>query len=175
MESILITGFGPFLNVGENPSQWLAERSALPFRILEVSFQGVEEFLASGETEGFDTLLHLGVAGGAERMRFETTARNVIGPTHDVLGEVQGPGKIDAFGPPQIGATLWDVPSAFVDTEVSQPSVDAGGYLCNYLLYRSLQVHPGKRVGFLHVPPVEKMDLERQLGVLWDVLGLIEG
>lgn len=173
MGNIFITGFGPFLAVDRNPSQWLAENCGLPHRILEVSFRAVDEFVASGEADGFDTLLHLGVAGGAERMRLETTARNVISPTPDVLGEVHGPAKIDPFGPPQLASTLWTDAAYLTDTESTQPSVDAGGYLCNYLLYRSLQTHPTKQVGFLHVPPEEKMPLERQRKELEDVLELL--
>lgn len=170
---ILITGFGPFLSFGENPSQWLAERSGMPHRILEVSFRGVEEFIESGETTDYTALLHLGVAGGAERFRFETVARNYIGATPDVLNEVHGPAKIDPFGLPQLSSTLWTMPEAAVVTDMTEPSVNAGDYLCNYLLYRSLKSHPEKRVGFLHVPPADKMPLEKQLGVLQDVLQLI--
>ncbi len=171
---IFVTGYGPFLNFGENPSQWLAENSGLPHRILEVSYKAVDEFIASDEASAYDTLLHLGLAGNADRFRFETTARNSIGKTPDALGEIHGPTKIDPFGLPQVASTLWKDPACFVETERSHPSTDAGDYLCNYLLYKSIIAHPGKRVGFLHIPPPTAIALKGQLEFLKEVITILQ-
>ncbi|MFQ3677000.1 MAG: hypothetical protein SNJ74_03555 [Fimbriimonadaceae bacterium] len=162
---LLITGFGPFGNVEDNPSAWLAERLGPPFRILDVSYGAVDALVEELAADPPDALLLMGVAAGSERMRLETTGRNHVGAVADVEGIVAGPGPIDPFGPPQLGSTLWRAPVFFEENEMWEPSVDAGSYLCNYALYRCLRSLPGAAVGFLHVPLPDQMPLERQLEV----------
>jgi pyroglutamyl-peptidase len=171
---MLVTGFGPFGSVGENPSALLAESCGKPFQILEVSFEAVDDFLYGLDPSSFDRLLLMGVAGGADRFRIETVARNEIGPTPDVLGAVGGPGPIDPRLPFRLSASLWTAPELWFDCEDRQVSVDAGTYLCNYAFYRALSLFPGKPVGFLHVPTADKMPLERQQACLQEVIGQLE-
>jgi pyrrolidone-carboxylate peptidase len=54
-------------------------------------------------------------------------------------------------------------------------SADAGCYLCNYLYYRALRRLPGKRVGFVHVPPLDVLPFEDQRRVLAGLIDRIEG
>jgi pyroglutamyl-peptidase len=167
---LLVTGFGPFLSVDENPSALLAEKSGFPHHVLEVSFAAVDAFLEQLDSNSFDRLLMIGVARGAEKMRIELVARNLIGETPDVLDVVQGPGPIDPTAPAQLGGTLWRSPSLLNETDHWIPSVDAGTYLCNYIYFRALQAFPNKEIGFLHVPPLAVMPIERQHAILKDVL-----
>jgi pyrrolidone-carboxylate peptidase len=51
-------------------------------------------------------------------------------------------------------------------SSVVTASVDAGSYLCNYLLYRALLRFPEKRIGFLHVPAFSVVPFEEQICVL---------
>lgn len=167
---VLVTGFGPFGDVGDNPSAWLAERVGFECRVLEVSFAAVDEFVEEVSNNPPDALVLMGVAAGAERMRIETTARNEVGAVPDVRGEVAGPAPIDPLGPPQIGATLWRSPEFFQDNEYWETSTSAGTYLCNYVFYRCLKALPNTAVGFLHVPLADQMPLEQQLEVTRGIL-----
>ncbi|MEJ5171915.1 MAG: hypothetical protein WHU10_13085, partial [Fimbriimonadales bacterium] len=149
----LVTGFGPFGTFDENPSQALAERCSKPHEVLEVSFRGVDEFLRSLAESPPRRLLLMGVAGGATKLRVEWVARNAIGSHPDVRGEVYGPGPIDPRLPPNLAATLWTHEPYGQPSELWEPSVDAGTYLCNYAFFRSLASLTTTLVGFLHVPP----------------------
>lgn len=172
VDRLLVTGFGPFLDVEDNPSAILARGSGLPHRTLEVSFQAVDEFWASEELSDYDAVLMLGVAGKSERMRVETTAQNRIGATPDVLGCVHGPAQIDPTGPPQLGATLWHSADVWQEEEW-EISVDAGSYLCNYSLYTGLRRRLDLKIGFLHVPPADVLPLDQQAGQLTRIVSLL--
>jgi len=166
---LLVTGFGPFLDFGDNPSQKLAESSGCRHEILEVSFKAVDEFVVGLDPDSFDTWLAIGLASKAETMLVETVGHNKIGATPDVRGEVHGPGKIDPVAPPMLAATLW--PAALLsETDIRRPSTDPGGYLCNFLLFRALQQFPEKRVGFLHIPSFEMVPFETQIEELRFIL-----
>ena len=166
--SLLVTGFGPFLDHVDNPSALLARASGERFEVLEVSFSGVDAFLEGLAPHGFDSWLALGLAAKATGMLCETVGSNRIGPQPDVRGEVHGPGLIDPAGPPHFSSSLWHG-SVFESEELAM-STDAGGYLCNYLLYRALRRFPEKRIGFLHVPPFSAIDMDRQTALLRKVL-----
>ncbi|MFM9872505.1 MAG: hypothetical protein ACKVQS_03450 [Fimbriimonadaceae bacterium] len=157
-EKLLVTGFGSFRDIDENPSGWLAGQ--LGGQVLEVSFAAVDEFLSGLDVEGFDVWLMIGVHGSAERMHLETVGRNFVGAGADVRGVVAGPGVIDPSLPPALSGTLFD---ADCEGEKACLTIDAGGYLCNYLYFLGLARFPGKRIGFLHVPRIEVMGLEDQL------------
>jgi pyrrolidone-carboxylate peptidase len=164
---LLVTGFGPFGNIAENPSSELAQTCGYDFRILEVSFRAVDELVESVLPD-YDALLAIGVNAAATKMAVETVARNDIGSTADVLGEVRGPGPIDPRLPQNIAATLW-TEELLCETEDWTQSTSAGNYLCNYLFYRAASCHPLKKVGFLHVPTFETLkiaDQERILGLI---------
>lgn len=172
---ILVTGFGPFGAVTDNPSGRLAETSGRPFRVLEVAYEAADAFLEALDPESFDILLMLGVATDRSSLTPELFARNSRGGTPDVRG-VSPEGPIEEGQPLLIESTLWD-PHLLAALEVVDDlhtSLDAGSYLCNYLSYRALRRFPEKRVGFLHVPPFEKVSEERQKAILADVLSRID-
>ena len=171
----LVTGFGPFGAIKENPSAKLAEGCGRPFRILEVALEASEDLLATLDPSTFDRLLLIGVAAGRKHVTPEVYGRNQIGRVKDVQG-------IDRFGPidPQ-GALL--LPSTLWTTEVLgellldphfHVSFDAGSYLCNFITYRALTRFPEKAVGFLHVPKPEDMPLPVQAEALQKVLAALE-
>jgi len=172
-DRLLITGFGPFLTIGENPSSVLARGSGCRNDVLEVSFKGVDTYIESLDPESFDTWLMLGVAGKAPKFRVELRAQNGIANIPDVLGEVHGPGPINPSGPHQLGTTLWHAPEWYVETDLREPSVDAGEYLCNYLYYRGLEAFPNHRIGFLHVPGMEFVSIDSQASELNRIVNII--
>lgn len=167
--NLMVTGFGPFGEFESNPSEALASQSGMPFEILEVSFRAVDSFIGRIKTSPPECLLCIGLAAKAERFRFETIAHNKIGPGADVRGEMWGPGPIDPAGPPMHSGSLWE-PIMLHESSMSEASMDAGGYLCNYLYFQALRQLPTANVGFLHVPPFEKIDRTTQALVLTELI-----
>jgi len=160
----LVTGFGPFNGVEENPSAWLAERSNVSFQVLEVSFRAVDAFLQHLASTPHHRILLLGVHGRARIQHQEMFARNLVGPHADVLGETRE-GIME--GPPVVGSTLFRGKPPVSGMKLT---FDAGTYLCNYIYYQALLRLPDRQFGFLHVPRFELMPAERQLD---NVRGLI--
>lgn len=170
----LVTGFGPFGNIEDNPSGILARTCGREFALLEVSFDAVDEWMASLDPASFDTLLLMGVNAGATAMNLEMIAHNRIGRTRDVRGTLPESKVIRPDGPWRLYTTLWDrrvgTSSYIREHEGIARSNNAGTYLCNYSYYLALYRFWNKRVGFLHVPPFEVMPCERQQQILQTLL-----
>lgn len=165
----LVTGFGPFLTNRENPSARLAETSGEPFRVLEVSYQAVTEFLDHLAPESFDRLLMIGLKGSGRKMLLETRGRNVVGSTPDVRKHIPEL-RVVREGEPRLKAsTLWGDHHRQLHPMIGR-STDAGGYLCNFILYEALHRFPEKQVGFLHVPPFHRLAESIQREVLQQIL-----
>lgn len=116
----------------------------------------------------------MGVSGGASKFRVELAARNKISATPDTEGNVKGPSSINEASPAILGTTLFWTPALLYPNERFELSTDAGGYLCNYLYFRCLEALQDRRVGFLHVPKLEKMAFGTQLDFVQFVLSEIE-
>ncbi len=142
----------------------------MPFSVIPVTFEAVDAELDRIAEESWDALLMLGLASKSATLRFETVAHNHISPAPDVEGTTWGPGPIDPAAPSQLHATLWRGLGAETETEQRSATTDAGGYLCNYILFRALQRFPDKPVGFLHVAEPALMPLDRQLEHVQEVL-----
>ena len=169
---LLITGFGPFRDVEENPSSLLAQDLAASLegaeaRTLEVSWEAVKEF-TQGDFSGFDGILMLGVSASAETLLIESVGRNSASPSPDVRGDVWGPGPLEASAPSLLASSLWQgrspLPGAW------EWSVDAGGYLCNALLFQMLLRHPELPAGFVHVPLFAIVDRDQQKQTLLEIV-----
>jgi pyroglutamyl-peptidase len=172
---LLVTGFGPFGTVTDNPSGRLAEGCGRPFQTLEVAYAAADAFVNELDPESFDALLMLGVATDRDTLTPEMYARNWRGDAPDVRG-TSLEGSIEEGQPLLIESTLWN-PHLLAELEASldlHTSLDAGSYLCNYFSYRALRRFPQKRVGFLHIPPFETVPQERQAEILAAVLANIE-
>lgn len=170
-----VTGFGPFLNVVDNPSGRLAEGSGRPHQVLEVAFEAVDRFLLSLDPSSFDRLVLLGVASGRKQVTPEMYARNQIGHTKDVRGNDRF-GPIDPNGELLLEGTLWEpeVVASLLPNSKLHMSLDAGSYLCNYTYYRALQTFPDKKVGFLHVPDVSAIPLDEQAVLVRRLIEAVE-
>lgn len=160
----LLTGFGPFLDVTDNPSGRLAallngalledvselrrpprEPVQVCGKVLAVRYDTcAAETLLAAKQIGAVGILGMGVARGATAPRVERTGRAAVGPTPDAGGV--------------IGSTLGSVPerrSAHADALAAalglRISDDAGAYVCNAWLYGVLggTTLPG---AFLHLP-----------------------
>ncbi|HZN67403.1 MAG TPA: hypothetical protein VFB66_19095 [Tepidisphaeraceae bacterium] len=167
----LVTGFLAFEGFEVNPSALLARSSGRPHELIEVAFDAVEEFLdrLAVAAPDYDSVLMLGVRGGGTRIEVERVARNHVGASPDVRGQVIGPAPIEPAGPDALYGTL------FPDDLHWPASHDAGCYLCNYVYYRALRrLPPTIRVGFGHVPPLNVVPLHEQQRDLSRLLELID-
>jgi pyroglutamyl-peptidase len=162
--TILVTGFGPFLDVKENPS-WEAIRDLDGTRIggariavarLDVTYaSAAEQLQAAIDRVRPDVVLALGVAPDSA-LRLETTARNLdTAASPDVAGEVRAGRKVRADGPATLPSRLpLEALRAALEADGFEvrASDDAGGYLCNHLFYELLTRRPTGVAGFVHVP-----------------------
>jgi pyroglutamyl-peptidase len=174
----LVTGFLAFAGFPINPSALLAESCGRRFHLLEVAYDAVDAFIADLDPQRFDRLLMLGVAGHSTRMRLEQVARNRTGGRRDVrnYSPFADAVAIDPAGADLLHGTLWTAcPTLLSETSYCRASDDAGDYLCNYIYYRALSRFGGTHaVGFLHVPPLEAIDLPTQQRLLAEILEAIE-
>jgi pyroglutamyl-peptidase len=165
---LLATGFGPFPGAPENPTEELMRRlagepaEAFGAGVLHAvalptdyaaSWAAMERLHAELRP---DVVVHFGLAAQSETIRIECVGRNAADAGRpDIGGHV--PSCLVEAGPARLAATfparaiLAALHAAGFAAELSD---DAGGYVCNATLYRSLHVAPpGRRVGFVHVPP----------------------
>lgn len=179
---ILITGFGPFPSVAANATSILvpqiaeATRQAMPgvtvaAHILPTEWETSLSLLdALRERLRPVAALHFGVSGRATGFEIETRGRNRCSISEDAAGRLPVDSQISPGGPEFLPATL---PAAYIVSRLrmrglpAQISRDAGGYLCNALLYRSLEISrvsgTHTRTGFIHLP--SSLVNERRPGV----------
>jgi len=162
----LITGFGPFGAVEDNPSAELASCFNRDHAVLDVSYDYVYEFWDALVKEGaYDTIICLGYAP-SPKMRLELFARNKVGETPDIHGKTWSTDFIVAEAPPCLGSTIMPpdlifAASHLLDGHYLELSTNPGDYLCNFLYYLMLAGHPGQ-VGFVHIPGFDVVPFERQ-------------
>jgi pyroglutamyl-peptidase len=168
---ILLTGFGPFPSVSENASSLLvpeiaAEASRI-FRGFAVRAELIPtEWRAGGlrlsllMTELRPAIaLHFGVSSKALGFVIEARGRNFASAVSDAAGELPSDRWIAPGGPDYLPTNL---PAALIVARLRRRGLpafisrDAGAYLCNAVLYRSLDIvrrsGPMMRNGFIHIP-----------------------
>jgi pyroglutamyl-peptidase len=193
---ILLTGFGPFPGIADNPSARLVESLAgtrsfaprnceLHTQVLPTEWGAVAtlvpQLLNSLQPH---VTIHLGVSRQAHSLRIERSAHNHIVPRRDAAGvlparrriHLDGPGRLDStVAVPRLAATLREngVPAT--------SSAHAGSYLCNFLYYHSLSWALSRDkaapVLFVHIPvaraeggPIEDADLLRGAELILDFM-----
>jgi pyroglutamyl-peptidase len=160
MSRILVTGFGPFPGVTDNPSEDLMRALEarvkhfkqlgilLEARTLPVVYGGLAARLSALIRETApDAILHFGVASRRKTISVETRAHNRRHPRAvDAQGAQPGSAILHVDGPATIGV---QIPAAKI---AAQTSRDAGRYLCNATLYETLRAQPHLPAGFIHIP-----------------------
>ena len=178
--TVLVMGFGPFLNITDNPATRVAldidgmRRGALRFvgRVMPVSFSrciaATEQALAEIQPE---VVVGVGVAQRREVITVEGIGRNIGGPTPDVDGVACSVLSLD--GPTERAVTLPVGPlAAGLGAVVGR---DAGRYVCNAWIYHMLctpRTEP--RIGFIHIPPAG-LNIDRLADVLAEMRGKNNG
>ncbi|MCC7252979.1 pyroglutamyl-peptidase I [Hyphomicrobium sp.] len=172
-DTILLTGFGPFPGVVDNASQRfvpkLAHLAARRFsahrvvaRILPTEWERAPQRLEDlYERERPKLVLQFGVSPNADSYVIETLARNARRPAEDASGALPRDSAVLRGGPETLAARLPAVDIQNRLHALSVPAVtsdNAGSYLCNAILYRSLicaeQISEPEAVGFFHIPQV---------------------
>ncbi len=158
---ILVTAFQPFAGRGVNGSATVAQRLAgeiiaggrvtvlvmpvrwgEPARQLPAAVARLQPRLLLGLGEGYAGLVTV------ERM-----GANLARPIPDEGQALPTAAQLEPAGPATRPARLDFAPEWFSAAALPvRASADAGGYLCNELLYRALG-EPVQRCGFMHLPP----------------------
>ncbi len=168
---ILLTGFGPFPGVPENASAVLVPRLAKAARDLFPDYDIVAEILPTewvaapqkvGDLlarPGTVLALHFGVARHAQGFQIELVGRNQCSAVADAAGRLPAVDCLLDDGPAELACTLPVERIVHRLTQLGVPvctSTDAGGYLCNALLYHSLgaadTLEKPHLAGFVHLP-----------------------
>ena len=172
---IAVAGFVPFGAHAENPSEEvlraLARDPALATIVLPVAYRSAEaRLLAWLDAVRPGALLLLGRHEG-EAIRLERVALNLDdAASADEEGERRSGTPILPAGPVGLWSTL---PLEAFAAELARRSLpfvwsrDAGGFLCNHVFYvaRHWVEQSGRSIpcGFVHLPPLEALALERQV------------
>ena len=205
---VLLTGFEPFGGLSKNVSWQIADflgetssvvdlgpresgsgqplHRSIPIeweaRCLSVDKAGscvIAEMISAGELDGFSAIIHLGLARNAKVPRIESQGLNQnrfreadnSGRTSNERIVVNGPDSIPCSV--DAGHVCRDGLTGFLEV-----SNDAGGYVCNETLYRTLYALD-KRNGepipctFIHLPSFEDMDFEVQLNLVKRVSAIV--
>jgi len=172
MTNILITGFGPFPGVTDNPSAQLVGRLAKARRpaisrhqlithVFTTSYAAVDRDLpALLARHKPQILIMFGLAARTKFLRIETLAHNRKSRLHpDRDRQVAASYAIRPSAPHSLrgrapfAKLLGAARATGIDARISR---DAGRYICNYVYWRALDgaagSHRPDRVVFVHVP-----------------------
>lgn len=177
---VLLTGFGPFPGVADNPSAWLAETLAqrpplevdaeFHARVLPTAWQDAQSMPRLYKELQPDVMIHFGVSLRTKTFRFERFAHNRAARRADAHGLMPSGPLIQAEGAERFDTKLAGAAVAAHLRACGVPaesSRSAGSYLCNFLYYHSLewalrQSDP-RLVLFVHIPPLNLFDPETLL------------
>ena len=168
MVRVLLTGFGPFPGVPDNPSGWLAETLGQSLQgeqhltvhsaVLSTEWDRVVPDLSRLHRDLRPNLMvHFGVSPRSKILRLERGAHNRIDRRRDAKGHHPATSKVSESGHERLETNL---PVSAVAASLrrqghgARVSNSCGRYLCNLLYYRSLAwAHEnGSEALFVHVP-----------------------
>lgn len=193
---ILLTGFEPFGQLQENPSQIIVEALSLQewenaevrCMILPVEFVAAKEWIADFYHGDWlpDIILHFGVARSRNEITLERFAVNMMDTANgDNAGYFPDEVPIVANAPMAYQVTIpckrivQYLKSNGYDAKVSN---SAGTFVCNTVLFTSLHFlstdslinsllsAKKAKCGFIHIPLLENMDKNLQLTTLKTII-----
>jgi pyroglutamyl-peptidase len=151
---VLVTGFGPFGEVRDNPSAALARAvegvrwgdHEILSRVLPVSYdRAPAETIALAREHDVSMVIGFGVAMERSGVCVERTAVHVGRGRPDMDGSERAMTE----GPDRVMSSL--EPTALAEALGAEVSDDAGRYVCNAWLYKVTEALDCP-VGFVHVP-----------------------
>ena len=165
---VLITGFGPFPGMPENPSAQLVAKlveqvasavdAEIHARILPTEWQATLLMPQLYESLQPHVMIHFGVDRRAGALRIERFAHNRTSPRADAAGALPlGP----VIAPLGVERHDTKVPAAKLAAHLRRSGLQAvasrsaGSYLCNFLYYHSLDWANERDclALFVHIPP----------------------
>ncbi len=165
---LLLTGFGPFPGAPRNPTTEVVARLAerrvgerlgvdIVPHVFSTTWEALDDLARLLAETRPDIVLHLGLKRRATANAVEAFGRNRVSMAAvDAEGRRPRAAVLDADAPPRLASTL---PVRRIAARIAglglpvEVSTDAGRYLCNGLLWRSLRLAGGRPTGFLHLPP----------------------
>ena len=171
MPRVLVTGFEPFDGSTVNPSQQIVDAldGEVATAVLPVSYGRAADALR-GAIAGHepDVVVAFGQADGRTGISVERFAHNLDEATTTDNDEAPGSGlPIDPDGPAAYPSTLPvdEIVDALRGAGIpAAPSRDAGGFLCNHVVYVLMGLiereRPDVRGGFVHVPLLPEQALD---------------
>lgn len=156
MERVLVVGFGPFMDVTDNPAARLARAvdgaQVGPYtvvgRVMPVSYRRAPEDVAALiEALSPVMVIGIGVARGravpmVERFGHRHASPNLLDVDREALTDLE-PG-----GPERVESALAGPLAAALELAISE---DAGDYVCNAWIYRVCRA-TSLPTAFIHVP-----------------------
>lgn len=185
---VVVTGYGAFMGITDNPSatmaQTLAERGVkgaiVEYRRLEVTPAAVEHFMTEMRRSPPDVILSMGVTHGQAQV--EELPENELGAARDGNNALMRARRVREGGPETLKTDLpveaidWALQSFGADRQVHtsrsdgryQP--DRSAYLCNFLGYNlaaEFGATPKTTAGFIHITPETS---SAQMGAVLDAI-----
>jgi pyrrolidone-carboxylate peptidase len=178
---VVVTGYGAFMGITDNPSSNMAQKLAqagvpgavVEHRRLDVTPEAVDAFITEMRKSPPDVILSMGVTGGQSQV--EERPENHLGAAEDGNGQMMTDRQVRANGPAELKT---DLPVETIDwalkgfgdqrqvfTSKSDPNYapDRSAYLCNYLgfnLATEFGATDATTAGFMHITdttPVDQM------------------
>ena len=176
---ILITGFGPFGSIINNPSSILGQKLSeqlnskgytSEFIQLRTAIKDCIEFYEN-KSDPNTLIIHIGVNSGIKRINIEFQGFNeAIFSIPDADGAQPFHEKIINDYPYQSSirnkVDLQSIIDQYRDS--IDPSYSAGRYICNYIYFLALYYSGIKSKGcvFVHIPLFENLSLDKQLNIM---------
>jgi pyroglutamyl-peptidase len=169
---LLVTGFGPFPGAPRNPTAEVVRQLVdggcgrrlgveIVGHVFSTTWRALDALPAVLAESRPDAVLHLGLKRRASAIAVEAFGRNrVTVAAVDAGGRRPVASMLDTAAPPRLRVSLpidriaARIAGLGLAVEISE---DAGRYLCNALLWRSLRLAAGRPTGFLHLPPTREI------------------
>jgi pyroglutamyl-peptidase len=106
-----------------------------------------------------DVVVHFGLSQKIKVIHVERVGRNVVDPAKPDAAGYAPRGRARRTGPQALASSFAAPAIVAALAEAGFPAAlsdDAGAYVCNATLYRSLAANAAPQVGFVHVPPLRR-------------------
>jgi len=181
---VLLTGFEPFSGMTDNVSEAVAKEigtsgidgvdiSTIILSVDENGSRKCSELLRSGQN--FDAIVHLGLSETRQKISLESLSKNILQMSRpDNSGRMVSNSIIVRNAPDTLRITA---PKHILDEEFEHDSrvlwsEDAGGFVCNETLFRTLEAigEGGIPVIFVHLPNPEHIAISEQIEIVSHII-----